>query len=213
MSTVPSRAVGQFAWDTTRDAWRWDVEMFEIHGYRGGAVPVVSTDLVLAHKHERHHAHAADLLEKSVTEDRRFSNYHGIVDALGQERTVLVVGESRTLLGRESGGRLARGFMVDVTPDEDDTFQRGVALARQGTAAIQQSAGLLMGSLGLTEEAAISVLKRVSSHYRVKMRELAQRFMAAAMSSAGDGTSPRDLSQLLIDQASELAVQHARARD
>ena len=64
-----------------------------------------------------------------------------------------------------------------------------------------------MGSFGLTEEAAFACLKRVSSHHNVKVRDLTERFMAAAVSGAAD--SPRDLLQLLIDQAKALAVERA----
>ena len=74
--------------------------------------------------------------------DHRFSNYHNIVDADGRQHTVLVVGESRADLSQPGvSHRLARGFMVDVTQDEEDSTRRAVQLARKGTAAIQQSTG------------------------------------------------------------------------
>ena len=100
--------------------------------------------------------------------------------------------------------------MVDVTQDEDDSTRRALKRARRSTASIQQSTGLLMGSLGLSEDAAFAVLARVSQHHNVKVRDLAPRFMAAAVASAAD--SPRDLSQVLVAQATALALDRVRSR-
>lgn len=202
-----SRSVGQFAWNTTTGDWSWDAGMFELHGYQAGAVEV-STDLVLKHKHGDHRAHAAAVLEASGSGDQRFSNYHAIVDVDGRTRMVLTVGVSQVITTRPTlSNRMSRGFMVDVTQDEHDITRLAVARARRSTASIQQSTGLLMGSLGLTEEAAFAVLARVSSHHNVKVRDLARRFMAAAVDTAVK--SPRDLSHLLMTQATALAVERA----
>lgn len=202
------RSIGQFAWDTTDDRWHWDAGMFRLHGYRVGAV-AVSTELVLERKQDQDRCHAAVLLELSATRDRTFSNYHGILDADGRRRTVLVVGRSRVVETPDEAPshRLSRGYMIDVTDDESDTTRRAVEQARASTASIQQSLGLLMGSLGLTEEQAFAVMARISSHHNVKVRDLARRFMAAAVSSTAD--TRRDLSQLLISSADALAAERA----
>lgn len=209
MTRSGQRSVGHFVWNTSTGQWSWDRGMYELHGYQEGAV-VPSIDLVLAHKQEDCRARAAEVLEAAAGTDGRFSNYHVIVDVGGREHTVLTVGQSRTQGSSTTPScRVARGFMVDVTEDESDSSRRAVQRARQSTAPIQQSTGLLMGYLGLSEEAAFAVISRVSQHHNVKIRDLARRFMAAAVATAAD--SPRDLSQLLIGQASALALERARS--
>ena len=205
MPLTRSRTIGEFVWDATADQWRWDAGMFDLHGYPPGAV-APSTDLVLAHKQDEHRCHAESLLQLAATTDKRFSNYHGIVDAAGRRRTVLVVGQSR--LGDPASPhahRFSRGFMVDVTGDESERTHRAVSRARATTASIQQALGLLMGSLGLDEGQAFSVLSRVASHHNVKVRDLARRFMGAAVAGAAD--TPRDLSQVLVAEAAALALE------
>ncbi|MCH1868796.1 ANTAR domain-containing protein [Nocardioides sp. CFH 31398] len=179
--------------------------MYHLHGYRGCAV-AVDTDLVLEHKREEDRAHAMVLLDAAATGDQHFSNYHHIVDVDGNERTVLTVGTSRLEpVGTTTPHRYSRGFMVDVTDDEVRSARLAVERARQHAASIQQSLGLLMGTLGLTEEAAFAVLSRLSQHHNVRVRDLAPRFMAAAASTAT--RSPRDLTELLTKEATALALE------
>lgn len=205
MPTGAAPRIGQFDWDTAADRWRWDAGMFAVHGYHDGAVRVTG-DLVLQHKQPDSRARAEELMHLSTSTDQRFANYHGILDTRGCPRTVLVVGQS----GIDTSGpglprRHARGFMVDVTDDQSRESNRAVEQVRTRAAPIQQSLGLLMGSLGLTEEQSFAFLTRISSHHNVKVRDLAPRFMGAAMATAA-GT-PRDLSELLVAEAKALALE------
>lgn len=205
MTTTTSRALGQYAWNTTTGAWSWDAGMYELHGYPAGAVPA-TTSLVLAHKHDDHRAHAAGLLEAVAGSDRRFSNFHSVVDAAGHLRTVVVVGASSTDHSSATlPQRWSRGFMVDVTEDDEVSTQRAVSQVRRSAAPIQQSMGLLMGSFGLTDEAAFAVIVRLSRHHNVKLRDLTERFMAVAVARAPH--TPRELSLLLVEQAAAMAPQ------
>ena len=200
MTTITtSRVLGQYAWDTTTGAWVWDAGMYELHGYRAGALPA-TTELVLAHKHDDHRAHAASMLAASAAGDRSYSNFHRIVDTAGQVHTVVVVGESRTdEPGPTLPHRFSRGFMVDVTEDDRTSTRLAVSQVRRSAAPIQQTVGLLMGSFALGEDAAFAVVVRLSRHHNVKVRDLAQRFMAAAVARAPH--TPRELSELLLEQA------------
>lgn len=202
--------VGQFAWNTTTGQWRWDAGMFQMHGYRPGSFEVDS-DLVLAHKQEEHRDRAAAMMRAAASEDQRYSNYHDIVDAEGRRRTVLTVGVSRLESSRAAARRISRGFMVDVTQDANDRTGEVVARVRQSMAPIAQSIGLLMGSLGLPEDAAFEVMSRVSQHHKVKLRLLAERFMATAVATAAG--SPRDLLQVLVDEAMTIAAARALEAD
>lgn len=210
MSRVSNvRVMGSFSWETRTDRWCWDPGMYELHGYPPGAV-VVSASLVLAHKSDADRARAESIMAAACLGDSSFSNYHRIVDVRGRHRTVLVVGASRADAARRTApGQSVSGFMVDVTEDERSSADDAVERARRGSAPIQQSLGLLMGTLGMDEAAAFALLVRVCSHHNVKLRDLAQRFMAAATSHGTEGR--RDLAEVLLGHARSLAVERAGA--
>lgn len=210
MARRDGSAIGKFAWDTASDQWRWDPGMFALHGYPVGAV-TPSIGLVLDHKQPDYRTRAEGLLELSASSDQRFSNYHGIVDANGSQRTVLVVGESRVdTSGPGLPRRCSRGFMVDVTDEQSTASRRAVDLVRERAAPIQHSLGLLMGSLGLTEDQAFAILTRISSHHNVKVRDLAPRFIEAARLSAAE--TSRDLARILTGEAAALALERPHER-
>ena len=74
--------------------------------------------------------------------------------------------------------------MTDVTAHEQHAATEAVLGSRRNSAPIQQALGVLMAAYGLSEEAAMNVLRRHSSHRNVKLSELARRVMVG--SSTGE---------------------------
>ena len=192
---TPRPLTGEFVWDPASDEWQWSDAMFRLHGYEPGQV-VVSRDLVLEHKLEPGRARAAELMERSRASEEGFSNYHRIVGADGGERVVVTVGSGRERPTDDGPTRwLVSGYMTDVTVHEQHAATEAVLGSRRNSAPIQQALGVLMAAYGLSEEAAMNVLRRHSSHQNLKLSELARRVMLG--SSTGElGESDTDRTAL-----------------
>lgn len=171
---------GTFSYTSSSDSWSWDDGMFEIHGFQPGEV-LPSTDLVMIHKHpeDRPAVESAFLQVRETGES--FSTWHRIVDAQGQLRQVLAVGEgiwdaSGVLIG-------LRGHLVDLSAQLRRStavqVEEAVNAMAQSRPVIEQVKGGLMVRFGLDPDAAFEVLRHYSQAVNVKVRDLARQMVDA----------------------------------
>ena len=151
--------------------------------WRGGP----STALLLAHAHSADRRHAAQLLESCLHNGELFSFPYRLVDASGQLRRALIAGEG--IFGCQGQVTGLRGYLIDVTEPQSRARSREVASStlRKAIAAravIEQAKGALMLVYGLDAEAAFALLSWQSQHANIKLRELAERLVAAVGSDA-----------------------------
>jgi len=185
------RSTGRFTYDVLRDTWTWSPGVFRIHGFEPGEV-VPTTDLVRFHVYDEDvdaARHVTDAIETGAS----FSAYYRIVDATGDLRQVVAVG--RTARGPDGQVACLTGLLVDVTEAsravgslevdrvvEDFTTHRAV---------IEQAKGVLVQLLAVDADEAFLLLRHISQHENVKVRELAASLVDAAANdrtpAKGDG--------------------------
>jgi hypothetical protein len=194
--------VGQFRWDPATESMCWSNGVFRLHGYPPSAV-TPTVDLVLAHKIPADRERAELLMVSARQADGEFSNYHRIVDAAGHERVVLTVGSSRLRgpgPGRPVAGQVTTGFIADVTDEHRQSTRDAVLAAHEHSAAIHQAQGAIMALYGLSDSAAISLLRWYSQNHNVKIAVLAQRVVAQFEVHTAPVTR-QSMDKILFDQA------------
>jgi hypothetical protein len=198
--------VGQFRWDPAMETMSWSNGIFELHGYPPAAI-TPTIDLVLAHKVPADRERAALLVTATQQTDRQFSYYHRILDAAGYERVVLTVGSSRFVPpgpGRPVGGRISTGFMADLTEEHRQSTREAVVAAHEHSATIHQAQGAIMALYGLTESAALSLLRWYSQNHNIKIAVLAQR-VVAQFDTHKTPITREGMDRILFDQATAKA--------
>lgn len=183
----------QFGWyrfyfDDER--WEWSAEVAQIHGYEPGSV-VPTTRLVLSHKHPDDYEHVAASLEEIRRTHKPFSTRHRIVTVDGRTREVVVIGERM----HDNTGRVVgtQGFYIDVTPaaaTQSAIISEAVAEIAENRAAIEQAKGILMLVYRIDADAAFDLMKWRSQETNVKVRALADQFMADIRSLEYDEDVP-----------------------
>ncbi|MDX1885883.1 PAS and ANTAR domain-containing protein [Mycolicibacterium sp. 120270] len=183
----------QFGWyrfyfDDER--WEWSAEVAQIHGYEPGSV-VPTTRLVLSHKHPDDYEHVAASLEEIRRTHKPFSTRHRVVTVDGRTREVVVIGERmHDHTGRVIG---TQGFYIDVTPaaeTQSAIISEAVAEIAENRAAIEQAKGILMLVYRIDADAAFDLMKWRSQETNVKVRALADQFMADIRSLEYDEDVP-----------------------
>lgn len=179
--TQAGDAPQQFGWyrfyfDDER--WEWSPEVARIHGYEPGAV-VPTTELVLSHKHPDDYEQVAATLEDIRRTHKPFSTRHRIITVGGATRDVVVIGERM----HDNAGRVVgtQGFYIDVTPagaTASAIISEAVAEIAENRASIEQAKGILMLVYRIDADAAFDLLKWRSQETNVKLRALAEQFMA-----------------------------------
>jgi hypothetical protein len=170
---------GSFTFHFATDAWAWSEEIYAIHGFRPGDV-VPTTELVLAHKHPGDRAAALEAMRQVRDDGRSFSLFHRLVDAQGNHRQVLALGEG----WYDEAGALVgiRGRMIDLTEAVRHTAAREVEEAIEGLLQsrplIEQVKGALMLTYRLDSERAFLLLRRYSQLANIKVRDVARDFVA-----------------------------------
>lgn len=172
---------GSFRYVSASDTWEWSDEVAVMHGYQPGTV-TPTTELVLAHKHPDDRTTVAELIEKVRLHGAAFSSRHRIVDASGQTRLVVVVGD-RTF--DTNGAPMGTaGFYVDITDGFNADMQQEITaeleLISRRRATINQAVGMLMLRYGLNSAQAFRVMTSVSQNANIKLRDLAERLVAKA---------------------------------
>ncbi len=187
--------MGSYRYAAAEGSWQWSDGVYIIHGFRRGEV-VPSTDLLLAHAHSADRRHTAQLLESCLRTGELFSFLYRLINASGQLRWALIAGEG--VFGRQGQVTGLRGYLIDVTEPQSQARSREVAStlrkAITARAVIEQAKGALMLVYGLDAGAAFAVLSWQSQHANIKLRELAERLVAAV---GADGSAPAATRQRL----------------
>lgn len=178
------RTTGRFTFDVATAKWDWDDEVYLIHGYEpGGVTP--TTELVHESKHPDDRQRVMSLLQRVTTTGEAFSLSYRIIRKDGVERRVALVGEGRAL-GPGSVVDTIEGYYLDLTEDfeaeSEEMAQAAVAASAESRATIEQAKGVLMLAYGLEPNAAFAMLRWWSRNRNVKVRDLASRVVAAAVS-------------------------------
>jgi hypothetical protein len=169
-----TETVGTFRHDLDGDTWWWSPGVYAIHGYQPGQI-VPTTALMTAHQHPDDRTGAARLLAAAVHAGQPFCSRHRIVDARQRVHTVITLGQ-----GRSNGeGRISQlhGYLIDVTDalrrDLTEATGQAVHNAVGTRAAIEQAKGALMITHGLDQDEAFALLRQLSQHHNIKLRDIA----------------------------------------
>jgi PAS domain S-box-containing protein len=193
------RRAGWFRFYFADQRWEWSEQVQRIHGYEPGSV-TPTTELILAHKHPDDRGDVAATIEDILRTHRAFSTRHRIIDARGQVRHVVVVGD---LLHDDRGDvEGTRGFYVDVSPPQDrereDLVTAQVAEIAEQRASIEQTKGMLMLIYGISDDAAFNLLKWLSQESNLKLRMLADQILEDFRAVGPDVISQSPFDQLLL---------------
>jgi hypothetical protein len=179
--------IGYYTYTVADDHWAWSDGMYELHGYESQGV-VVTTELMLQHKHPDDRARALGVLETAVSEGGPFSCYHRIIDQQGRIHSVLAVGRG---VGPVHGRvEQLTGFFIDLTElrrseTEADVQQALLGIAEH-RAVIEQAKGVVMCALGCDADEAFGILRQHSQDANLKLNDLAHRLVK----SVGGGATP-----------------------
>jgi anti-anti-sigma factor len=189
------QGMGSYRYAAAEGSWQWSDGVYAIHGFRRGEV-VPSTALLLAHAHSADRRRAAQLLESGLHDGELFSFLYRLIDASGRLRRALITGEG--IFGGQGQVTGLHGYLIDVTESQSRARSREAAsTVRKAIAAravIEQAKGALMLVYGLDGEAAFALLSWQSQHANIKLRELAERLVAAV---GGDASATAAIRQRL----------------
>lgn len=213
-----SQGIGRFVVDLDTERWWWSDGIYHLHGFEPGEI-TPTTELMLAHREaadgEQEEWSLRALAEATATGEP-FGTTYRIVDAQGNERTVVVVGSARP--AGPDGTREVEGYMLDLTPGERARLEAGVRDAvtsfRDRAATIEQAKGILMELFALPADDAFEVLRDHSNQANVKVHSLAERLVrhgpvrtgVTARPRVGDPVLARRLGLLAADETDDLTV-------
>jgi hypothetical protein len=183
--------VGWFRFYFAGERWEWSPQVERMHGYAPGTAHP-TTELVLSHKHPDDIGRVAATLDDIRNSTAAFSTRHRIIDTKGGVHQVVVVG-SRLYdhFGEVIG---SHGFYVDVTPsvleDKEAMVTEAVAEIAEARSEIEQAKGMLMVIYRVNADVAFDLLRWRSQETNVKLRLLAQQFVADVVGLETDEASP-----------------------
>ncbi|ETA94959.1 transcription antitermination regulator [Mycobacterium avium 05-4293] len=171
-----TQPAGWFRFYFADQRWEWSEQVQRMHGYEPGSI-TPTTELVLSHKHPDDRARVAATIDEIVTNHQAFSTRHRIIDAAGNVRHVVVVGDRLTDEQGEVIG--AQGFYIDVSIPhqqvQEEMMSARLAEISRNRARIEQTKGMLMLIYGISDSAAFELLKWLSQEGNVKLRPLAEQ--------------------------------------
>ncbi|GAA1985334.1 PAS and ANTAR domain-containing protein [Isoptericola halotolerans] len=173
--------VGEYHVDITTGRWSWSDAMFRIHGFEPGEV-VPTAELLLAHSHPEDREHTQDVLDEALCSDQPFAMIHRIVDAHGTGHVVATLGKGRC----DDQDRVTEltGYMLDLSHSVRDLASQEADASIQAAARsrrdIEQAKGVLIMVLGVDDDGAFQILKRLSNDTNTPLRQLAAWLMTIA---------------------------------
>ncbi|PPJ24706.1 antitermination regulator [Nocardia nova] len=188
----PCENVGWFRFWFADQRWEWSDEAAQMYGYPS-ADTEPTTDLLISHKHPDDHAELAASIAASVKTGEPICGQHRIVDAGGETREIIVVGEQLT---DDDGAVIgAGGYFVDVTEtiaeERNDALSEVLPEVIESRAVIEQAKGALTLAYGISPEQAFRVLSWRSQETNTKLRELAAQFVHEFRRLNGENTALR----------------------
>ncbi len=177
----PVNAVAHYTYFVAKETWFWSDAVYLLHGYAPREVPA-TTEVLLHHKHPDDRSRAAEVLTAASKDGQPFSCYHRIIDRHLHVRNVLSVG--RGIETPTGGIEQVDGYFVDLTAARREETEAEVRQALAGVAAhretIDLAKGMVMLGTGCDAAAAFAVLRTCSQNANLKLRDVAQRLVAAS---------------------------------
>lgn len=182
--------VGRFTYDVTTQTWKWDDEVFRIHGMEPGEIEP-TTEYVLGCKHPEDRGRVAHVLSQASATGEPFSVCYRLNAADGVERRVVLVCEGGVCdATTDVPVTQLDGYYIDLTDDfaaaAGEEARNAVAASAQHRATIEQAKGSLMLAYGLDADQAFAMLRWWSRNKNVKVRDIAEHL--TDVSSAGELT-------------------------
>lgn len=150
-----------------------------MHGYEPGAV-VVTTELILSHKHPADRLHVHDLLDQALHTAESFSSRHRFFDVDGTLHDAIVVGDRLF----DDGGAVigTEGYYIDLAATLNDSRQDALDEALleivEARAEIEQAKGVLMYVYRINADQAFRLMRWRSQETNTKLRTLALELVA-----------------------------------
>ncbi len=192
-------AIGRFRYDVAAEKWEWDDDVFRLHGYEPGEVEP-TTALFLQHKHAEDRERVEETFRVAIETGAPFTVYYRLRSGTS-ERRVVVVGEG--VCGEDGSVTELNGYYLDLTPEflaeNAAAADAAVAKSAEHRDTIEQAKGVLMLAYGLDADAAFAMLRWWSRNRNVKVREVADRLLAAAREGHVSHPGLRRLLDTLID--------------
>lgn len=180
---VTAALVGEFRYDASRDRWWWADDVYRMYGLDPGAV-VPTTAMVLSHAHPDDAERYAAVLRDAGANGGSFASIHRIVDAGGDTRILATVADAEAA----DDAAVVTGYVVDVTGSVGALAaaeaSRQVRQSGERRAVIDQAVGIVAARTGARPDEAFALLRTVSMHDNVKLRDLALQIVAQATSGA-----------------------------
>ncbi len=190
---------GRFRYVVAEDRWEWDDDVYLLHGYLPGEVEP-TTELFLKHKHAEDRERVDAAFKEAIATGAPFTVYYRL-HAGPIERRVVVVGEG--LCSEDGKVTELAGYYLNLTPEflaeNAAAADAAVAASAETRDTIEQAKGMLMLSYGLDADAAFAMLRWWSRNRNVKVREIADRLLAAARGGHVSHPGLRRLLDTLLD--------------
>lgn len=201
-----SPRVGRFTYDVTTSTWKWDDEVFRIHGMEPGDIEP-TTEYVLGRKHPDDRDRVGPVLLAATRTGEPFSVCYRLDAEDGVERRVVLVCEGGVCdASAEVPVTQLDGSYIDLTDDFErvasEEAREAVAASAEHRATIEQAKGSLMLAYGLDADQAFAMLRWWSRSKNVKVRDLADHLIhVATAGDLTDRTLRRTVDNLLHDGA------------
>lgn len=199
--------VGRFAYDVTTERWKWDDEVFRIHGVEPGAIEP-TTAYVLDCHHPEDRDGVAQVLTQATLTGEPFSVCYRLRAADGLERRVVLVCEGGVCdTTTDVPVTQLDGYYIDLTDDfaqaTSELAREAVAASAEHRATIEQAKGSLMLAYGLDADQAFAMLRWWSRNKNMKLRDIAAHVI--------DGSTSGELSDSSLRTAVDNLLHDARA--
>ncbi|MFY0408741.1 PAS domain-containing protein [Solicola sp. PLA-1-18] len=160
---------GGFRYEIRADRWTLSDDIKSMLGLASDVA--VTTDVLTAFQHPDDRATMAAVME-SIIGGRSYQHFYRIVTRAG--RTLSVLGVGQVIDGDEEQGQIVVGYLIDLTPasqrsELDRAFAAVVAEfdqtdpVQQRLNLLAQARGLLMGILGVSDDAAYDLLHEAAA--------------------------------------------------
>lgn len=181
LSRGDQTTIGEYRVTVDSGRWWWSDVVYRMHGFEPGEV-VPTHDLVLSHSHPDDREHARSVLDAAQCTEEPFAMVHRIVDAHGAGHVVATLGRGRC----DEDGNVTdvTGYMLDLTGSvrhlASQEASASIEAAARSSRSIEQAKGVLMMVLGIDDDAAFQMLRRLSNDTNTPLRVLAGWLMTAA---------------------------------